>query len=133
MRFLSHVNMTYASMNESATENAQDLVTSLIKPAPVSPFAPLNESNLQSIFHLADIFKQATDPDPIVTTISIPIPDVTPPKVPHYAPPRVNVFLLPTMRPRVSLLRVPGSHLESTKISPLKIYFSTLTPGHKNP
>ena len=91
---------------------AQEVVTALRKPAPASHFDPINGSHLQDLSHLANIDKQATDPEPIVLTITIPIPDVTPLKVPQYALPRVPVSLVLSSRLLVALPRMPGSHLE---------------------
>ena len=125
--------MTDASIAEAATADAQDLVTDLRNPALAPPFDTLNKSHFQALFHLSDIFKQETDPGPITLTIPIPIPAVTPLRVPQYDPPRVPVYLFPSLIPLIALLRVLGSHLASTKISPLKFHFSPLPPRHNNP
>ena len=93
--FTSHVIIPHVSMTKYDTAAAQDLVTIMSNPAPESPFDPFNDSHFQALFHLAQIFKQATEPDSISPTIHIPIPDVTPPRVPQYDPPRVHVSLVP--------------------------------------
>ena len=124
--------MPHTSTDKADTSSAKDLVTTLINPAPSPPFSTLNERYCQALFHLAENFKQAIDINPKAPTIPIPIPANTPPRVPQHPPPRANVSLLPSLGPRLELLRVPGSHLVSTQIYPLKVHFSTLPSRHKN-
>ena len=125
--------MLHTSTDKSATEAAQDLFTALSKPAPSSPFDDLNNSYCPALFHLVEIFKQATDPDPKAPTIPIPIPADITIMVTQYTPLRVSIYLSPSLGSCLALLRVTDSHLVSTKISPLKLHFSPNLPRHKNP
>ena len=127
-----HIRTPHASMTKTDASYAQDQVTAPRNTAPLPPFYNLKKNHCQALFHLAENFKQAMDPNPISPTIPIPITAVTTPRVPHYAPPRVHVSLLLSLRPRVALTRVPDSHLAYTNISSLKFNFSTLLTRHKN-
>ena len=120
------------SITKADTSAVQDQVTVLINTALSSHFATLNNSHLKALFHLSEIFKKATDPEPIAPTIPITITDVTPPRVTQYAPQRLSVSLVPSLRLSTALPRVPDSHLTSTKISSLKFNFAPLTTQHKN-
>ena len=139
--FLSHIRITHASTEKSSTTAAQDMVTALSKPAPLSPFDPLNSIRLQDLLKLADIFKQSTDPGPQAPTKPVPVnnltlvsyPSLSPPslktpkysglppitidahpRMPQYAPQRVSVSLVLALGLRLALLMVPGLHLVST-------------------
>eukprot|EP00978_Attheya_sp_CCMP212_P006539 scaffold15131_cov65-Attheya_sp.AAC.1 len=83
-----HVTMPGASPADAAAAAARDLIKALLNPAPVSPLAPLADSQRQALFQLADIFASATHPDyleaptaptprpsPLKVTFQVPLPN----------------------------------------------------------
>ena len=139
------------------------------------PSPPFNGSHHQSLSHLVDIFKQTTEPksqaytkpmlvEPLPLTAYPsrsppplkmpklsglqPTPTNAPPRVPHYAPPRVTVYLVSSFGAWLALLRVTCLYLvpsiesqtvpptvppETPTISPLKLHCYLLTSWKKTP
>ena len=63
--------MKNASTTKADTAAAQDMVTAPRSPVPSKPFAPLNVSYRQALFHLSGNFKQDTNTNPQLPPVTL--------------------------------------------------------------